>query len=105
MYVTYAGLARAAAVAAIVSGVLYVGIQFIHPEETLETVTTDAWAMVAWLTVAMALLALVGITGIYLRQVEPIWGPRAAGLCPVRCLLPSAHRLQFRGGGDLAADC
>ncbi|MDF2730828.1 MAG: hypothetical protein K0T01_2617 [Acidimicrobiia bacterium] len=72
MHVTYAGLARAAAVAAIVSGALYVGIQFIHPEETLETVSTDAWTMVAWLTVAMALLALVGITGIYLRQVEPI---------------------------------
>ena len=72
MHVTYAVLARVAAVAAIVSGILYVGIQFIHPEETLETVSTDAWTMVAWLTVAMALLALVGITGIYLRQVEPI---------------------------------
>ena len=72
MHVTYAGLARTAAVAAILSGILYVGIQFIHPEETLETVSTDAWTMVAWLTVAMAILALVGITGIYLRQVELI---------------------------------
>jgi len=72
MHVTYAGLTRAAAVAAILSGILYVGIQFIHPEENLETVTTDAWAMVAWLTVAMSVLALVGIAGIYLRQVERI---------------------------------
>jgi len=59
MSITYAKLTRAAAVAAILSGVLYVGIQFIHPDEDLATVTTDAWAVVAWLTVAMALLALV----------------------------------------------
>jgi hypothetical protein len=72
MSITYAKLTRAAAVAAILSGVLYVGIQFIHPDEDLAAVTTDVWVVVAWLTVAMALLALVGITGIYLRQVEPI---------------------------------
>jgi hypothetical protein len=72
MHVTYAGLIRAAAIAAILSGALYVVIQFIHPDEDLAAVTTDAWVAVAWLTVAMAFLALVGVTGIYLRQVEPI---------------------------------
>jgi len=72
MSITYAKLTRAAAVAAVLSGVLYVGIQFIHPDEDLAAVTTDAWVVVAWCTVAMALLALVGMTGIYLRQVEPI---------------------------------
>ena len=72
MSITYAKLTRAAAASAILSGLLYIVIQFIHPDEDVATVTTDAWVVVAWLTVAMALLALVGITGIYLRQVEPI---------------------------------
>jgi hypothetical protein len=70
--ITYAKLTRAAAVAAILAGLIYIVIQFIHPDENLAAVTTDAWATVAWLTVAMALLALVGVTAIYLRQVEPI---------------------------------
>ena len=70
--ITYAKLTRAAAVAAILSGLLYIVIQFIHPDENLATVTTNDWVVVAWLTVAMALLALVGISGIYLRQVERI---------------------------------
>jgi hypothetical protein len=70
--ITRVKLTRAAAIAAILSGLLYIVIQFIHPDEDLATVATGAWAVVAWLTVAMALLALVGITGIYLRQVEPI---------------------------------
>jgi hypothetical protein len=93
MRVTYAKLARVAAVAAILSGVLYVGIQFIHPEETLETVTTDAWATVAWLTVAMSVLALVGIAGIYLRQVESIGIPGLLGftLLGLFFLLPISY--------------
>ena len=63
-------LSRAAAVSAVLSGLLYVGIQFIHPEETVAAVSTNAWVVVALLTVAMAVLGLVGVTGIYLRQTE-----------------------------------
>lgn len=70
MSVTSAKLSRAAAFCAVLSGLLYIAIQFIHPEETLEAVSTDSWVVVALLTVAMAVLGLVGVTGIYLRQTE-----------------------------------
>lgn len=68
--VTNSKLSRAAAACAVLSGVLYVGIQFIHPEENVAAVSTDSWAVVALLTVAFAVLGLVGVTGIYLRQTE-----------------------------------
>jgi hypothetical protein len=68
--VTNTKLSRAAAICAVLSGLLYVAIQFIHPEETVEAVSTDSWVLVALLTVAMAVLGLVGVTGIYLRQTE-----------------------------------
>lgn len=83
MRVTNARLSRAAALCAVLSGLLYIGIQFIHPEETLEAVSTDAWVLVALLTVAMAVLGLVGVTGIYLRQTEETG---VLGLLGVLCL-------------------
>lgn len=70
MRVTTSWLIRAAALCAVLSGVIYIGIQFIHPEEDLAAVTTDAWVVVGLLTVAMAALGLAGVTGIYLRQTE-----------------------------------
>lgn len=70
MRVTNVKLSQAAAVCAVLSGLLYVLIQFIHPDETVAAVSTDSWAVVALLTVAFAVLGLVGVTGIYLRQTE-----------------------------------
>jgi hypothetical protein len=45
-------------------------MQPIHPPDTLAAVTTGAWATVHYLGVAMCLLNLVGITGIYARQAQ-----------------------------------
>lgn len=70
MRVTKSKLFRAAALCAVLSGLIYIGIQFIHPEETLAAVSTDAWMIVGLLTTAFAALGLVGISGIYLRQNE-----------------------------------
>lgn len=70
MRVTNVMLSRAAAACAVLSGVAYVGIQFIHPDETVTAVSTDSWVVVALLTVAFAILGLVGVTGVYLRQTE-----------------------------------
>lgn len=70
MTVTPSGLSKAAGVAAIGSGLLYILIQPIHPEETVAAVTGTPWAVVAWMTNVMALLGLVGVTGIYVRQVR-----------------------------------
>jgi hypothetical protein len=63
-------LIRWAGVAAMVAGIIFAGIQPIHPPDVLSSVTTGTWAIITTLKVAMGLLFLVGITGIYARQVE-----------------------------------
>jgi hypothetical protein len=63
-------LIRGAGLSAVVAGSLFVGMQAIHPPDALSYVTTGAWALVHYLGVAMCLLNLLGIVGIYARQVE-----------------------------------
>jgi hypothetical protein len=70
MTITPSNLSGAAGVAAITAGLLYGGIQFIHPVEEVANVTGSAWAIVHYLTVAMGVLGLAGITGMYLKQVQ-----------------------------------
>ena len=70
MNITYAKLTRAAGLSAALSGLLFIVIQPIHPLEDAATVTSPAWAIVAYMTMAMSILGLVGLTGIYLRQVK-----------------------------------
>ena len=63
-------LIRWAGLAALVAGILFVVVQAIHPPDVLASVTTARWAIVHALTFAMCLLLLLGITGIYARQVS-----------------------------------
>src|SRR5438067_13846494 len=63
-------LIRWTGLAAMVAGIIFAGIQPIHPPDVLASVTTGAWAIITPLKFAMCLLFLVGITGIYARQVE-----------------------------------
>jgi len=70
MSVTPSKLARAAALAAAAAGALYIVIQFIHPVEEVAAVTTQAWTVVHYLTLAMAVLGLAGVAGLYLVQVQ-----------------------------------
>lgn len=70
MIITPSKLSGAAGVAAIAAGLLYGSIQFVHPAEEVANVTGSTWAIVHYLTVAMGVLGLAGITGIYLRQVK-----------------------------------
>jgi hypothetical protein len=72
MTLTTRNLTRAAGVSAALAGLLYVTVQFIHPTETVASVTTTAWAVAAWITVAIGVLGLIGVTGMYLRQVREI---------------------------------
>jgi hypothetical protein len=69
MSITITKLTRAAGVAAVAAGLLFILIQLIHPHEDVATVTTTAWTFTALLTMAMSVLLLVGLTGLYLRQV------------------------------------
>ena len=63
-------LIRWAGLSAVLGGSLFVAIQPIHPPDTLEAVTTGTWAIVHYVGVAMCLLILLGIAGIYARQVK-----------------------------------
>lgn len=70
MNITSSKLTRAAGLSAVLSGLLFIVIQPIHPLEIAATVTSPVWATVAYMTMAMSILGLVGLTGIYLRQVK-----------------------------------
>lgn len=72
MTVTTSKLMRAAGLAAVAAGLLYTIIQPIHPSEDVYTVTSSAWAIVGSMTLAFSVLGLVGVSGIYLRQVKEV---------------------------------
>jgi hypothetical protein len=63
-------LIRWAGVSAMLAGIFYVIVGMFHPLETLSTVTTTQWVIVHVLAVAMSFFGLLGITGIYARQVK-----------------------------------
>lgn len=70
MSITTSTLARGAAVAAALAGLAYIVIQFIHPADVTSSLSTRRWEFVHILSSVEAVLALVGVTGIYLRQVR-----------------------------------
>ena len=69
MTITSTSLTRAAGVAAVVGGLLYIGVQIKHPNLDLALVTTTEWKVRQTMKVLFASLSLAGITGMYLRQV------------------------------------
>jgi hypothetical protein len=72
MTITHATLMRSSAVAAVAAGLIFIGVQIGHPHSDVTAVTTTEWAVRNSFKVVMAALALVGITGMYLRQVKQI---------------------------------
>ena len=70
MKITSANLIRWAGLAAMAAGIIFAGIQPIHPSDVLGSVTTGAWAIIQPLKLAMCFFFLLGITGLYARQVE-----------------------------------
>ena len=70
MRITAPMLIRWAGLVAIVGGIIFAGIQPIHPPDVLESVTTTFWAVIVSLKFAMCFLFWIGIMGIYARQVE-----------------------------------
>jgi hypothetical protein len=69
MTITTTTLTRAAGVAAVVGGLLYIGVQIKHPNLDLALITTTQWKVRQTMKVLFASLSLAGITGMYLRQV------------------------------------
>jgi hypothetical protein len=72
MTITTTTLFRAAGIAAVIAGLIFIGVQINHPYLDATSITsTDVMTRNALKTL-MAALALVGITGVYLRQVTQI---------------------------------
>lgn len=63
-------LIRWSGLAAVVAGIIFAGIQPIHPADVVASVSTTAWHIITPFKWVMCLLFLVGITGIYARQVK-----------------------------------
>ncbi len=70
MPITPTTLTRSAGVAAVAAGLIFIGVQINHPHLDATSITTTEMAIRSSLKVLMAALALVGITGMYLSQVQ-----------------------------------
>ena len=70
MTITTTTLTRAAGLSAVAAGLLFIAVQIGHPNVDLALVTTTEWKVRQTVKVVMAALSLVGITGMYLRQVK-----------------------------------
>lgn len=70
MSITTTKLTRAAGLSAVAAGLLFAAVQINHPHLDANFVTTTEWTVRQTMKVVMAALALIGITGMYLRQVK-----------------------------------
>jgi hypothetical protein len=70
MTVTTTNLIRAAGLSAVVGGLLFIAVQIKHPLLDATFITTTEYAVRETMKIFMAVLSLIGITGIYLRQVR-----------------------------------
>lgn len=68
MNITSSGLTKAAGAAAVLAGAIFIAVQVDHPAHDAFTTETTQWVARSGAKAAMAVLALVGITGMYLRQ-------------------------------------
>src|SRR5207248_9421263 len=84
MTITTSNLIRGAGLSAMAArGILSI-VGLIHPPQIVSSVTTITWTIVHLLTIVMAFFGLLGIAGIYARQVEKAGWMGLAG-----CLLLS----------------
>lgn len=70
MSITPSVLTRAAGLCALAAGALFIGVNINHPDLNVTSVTTTDVYVRDSLKVLMCLLALVGISGMYLSQVR-----------------------------------
>jgi len=70
MTITSDALIRATGPFAIAAGLIFAGIQPIHPPDFVASVMTMPWATILTLKFVMCLFFIVGATGLYLRQVS-----------------------------------
>ena len=72
MTITTTTLTKASAVAAAVGGLLFIAVQVKHPSLDVAFATTTEWKVRESMKVLFGAFSLIGITGMYLRQVNQI---------------------------------
>ncbi len=72
MTITTNRLTAAAGLAAMAAGAIFIGVQVGHPLRDTYLQLTDEWVVRCTAKAVMSLLALVGITGMYLRQTRQL---------------------------------
>ncbi len=70
MKITAANLIRWSGLSAMAAGIIFAGIQPIHPPDVLASVNTSAFIIITTLKTVMCLFGIFGIAGLYARQVE-----------------------------------
>ena len=70
MTITTTKLTRAAGLSAVAGGLLFIAVQIKHPHLDATFATTTEYAVRETMKILMAVLSLIGVTGIYLRQVK-----------------------------------
>jgi hypothetical protein len=68
--ITADNLIRATGPFAIAAGLIFAGIQPIHPPDFVASVTTMPWAVIISLKFAMCLFFMIGIAGLFFRQMS-----------------------------------
>jgi len=72
MTITTTKLTRAAGLSAVAGGLLFIAVQINHPLLDATFTTTTEYAVRETMKIFMALFSLIGVTGIYLRQVRQV---------------------------------
>ena len=70
MTITTTTLTRAAGLCAVVAGLLFIAVQINHPALEVGLVTTTEWKVRESMKIGVSVLALIGITGMYLPQAK-----------------------------------
>jgi hypothetical protein len=70
MKITASKLIRWSGLSAMAAGIIFAGIQPIHPPDVIASVTTSAFIIITSLKAIMSLFGIFGIAGLYARQVE-----------------------------------
>ena len=72
MNITATGLTKTAGAASAVAGAIFIAVQINHPASDTFTTETSQWVVRECAKIVMAVLALAGITGMYLRQYRKV---------------------------------
>jgi hypothetical protein len=67
---TNAKLTRAAGICAVLAGAIFIGVQIGHPKLNVESITTTEVVFRSSLKILFCMLAVAGITGMYVSQVR-----------------------------------